>query len=81
MLPNGVQVMLVTGGWDIVDMKTHKTKRFDSTELLAPGARSWRVVGALPMPMSGMHHSLATLDNQVFLFGEKALLLNIDNDG
>ena len=67
------QVMLVTGGWDIIDMKTHKTKRFDSTELLAPGARSWRVVGALPMPMSGMHHSLATLNNQVFLFGEKAL--------
>ena len=73
MLPNGVQVMLVTGGWDIVDMKTHKTKRFDSTELLVPGARSWRVVGALPMPMSGMHHSLTTLNNQVFLFGEKAL--------
>ena len=43
--------MLVTGGWDIVDMKTHKTKRFDSTELLVPGARSWRVVGALPMPI------------------------------
>ena len=67
--------MLVTGGWDIIDMKTHKTKRFDSTELLVPGARSWRLVGALPMPMSGMHHSLATLNNQVFLFGEKALWL------
>ena len=61
--------MLVTGGSVSTEFRA-------STEVYRPSAGEWREVpgGALPRPMDGVR--VVTLNNRVFIFGEKLIVLD-----
>lgn len=60
---------MVTGGWDIA------YQSLASTEVYRPSAGEWlEVPSALPRPLDGV--SVVTLNNRLFLFGEKWIDFN-----
>ena len=62
-----MKVFLVTGGWN------RKEGTLDTTEVLPSDSDSWRLTGLLlPRPMSNFR--VATIDNSVYLTGNKLLL-------
>ena len=54
-----MQVLLVTGG-----------NRLDSTEILEDIAGNWRVLATAQLPSDNALLRAASLDNNIFLFGE-----------
>ena len=64
-------MFLVTGG----DTGSGPDGDLASTEVYRPSVGEWREVpgGALPRPMGGVR--VVTLNNRVFLFGEKIILV------
>ena len=42
-----------------------------TTELLTVGDSSWRLVGSLPVAMTGIYHAAVSWDNTVLITGEQ----------
>ena len=65
---------MVTGGWN-AEFNDDPEYTITSTEVYRPSAGEWREVpgGVLPRPMYEVR--VVTLNNRVFLFGEKEILL------
>ena len=66
-----IKVLLVTGGRQDSD---DDDIFFDSTEVLSDLAGTWRLTGSLPSARSWL--SAASVDNNIFVFGEIILYYN-----
>jgi len=61
---NNKNVLLVTGG-----VLGAGSDALATTELLTIGDSSWRLVGSLPVAMTGIYHAAVSLDNTVLITG------------
>ena len=62
------QVLLVAGG-----VLGAGSDALATTELLTIGDSSWRLVGSLPVAMTGIYNAAVSLDNTVLITGNYTL--------
>ena len=65
-----MQVLLVTGG---LQWSGNYSTPLDSTEILEKN--TWRI--SAPLPSGSYGHKAASLENTIFLFGEKMFRMNL----
>ena len=65
-----MQVLLVTGGYTGYNTPD---ERLDSTEVLEDMAGTWRLTAPLPSARDGLR--AASLENNIFVFGENSFYL------